>query len=412
MNIGIVTTWAETGAGHVSKAYETALEGEHNIYIYARGAHSAEKNPIWNKPNVTWAPYHPCSTGTFEKHFTRWVKRYSINTILFNEQRHWGTVVVARKLGILIGAYVDYYTADTVPFFNLYDFLICNTKRHYSVFKNHPQSCYCPWGTQVYLYQPKPSEKKRPITFLVSAGMSGGHARTQPWMDRKGTGLAMRVFQRVTGDCKLIVLSQIPLSDCPTEWQEAVDNDCRIEFLVGTFNPVPYELGDVYVYPSRLDGIGLSLPEALSCGLPAITTNCPPMNEFVEEGRNGMLLDVNELHGRPDGYYWPEAICNEDSLAEAFQYYVQHPEQAFSQGVNARLYAENKLFWGKNSAFLSEWVVKQSKLTEWPGIDFKFIESAALKYDRARNPTPLQSILLSIKSLLHYMTIRLTGKNK
>lgn len=409
MNIGIVTTWAETGAGHVSKAYEQALQGEHSIYIYARGAHTAVLDPKWNRPNVTWAPYHPCSTGTFKKHFSKWVKQNSIELILFNEQRHWGTIVVARNLGLIIGAYVDYYTADTVPFFNLYDFLICNTKRHYSVFKDHPQSCYCPWGTQVHLYKPRPYREDRPITFIISAGNSGSVASIQPWMDRKGVDLSMRVFQKVTGSCKLIILSQVSLANCPQTWQEAVINDNRIEFIVDTFNPVPYHLGDVYVYPSRLDGIGLTLPEALSCGMPAITTNCPPMNEFVVEGLNGMLVDVREFHGRPDGYYWPEAICDEDSLAEAFQYYIQHPEQVFSQGLNSRLFAEENLSWEKNSTHLSEWVGKRKRLTERTGIDYKLIEFAALKYDRARNPTPLQSTLLSIKSLLLYMKTSITG---
>jgi len=341
-------------------------------------------------------------------HFCRWVKRYSIDTLIFNEQRHWGTVVVARRLGVLVGAYVDYYTADTVPFFDLYDFLICNTRRHYSVFNNHPQSCYCPWGTHVHLYQPQPTSKERPVTFIISAGMSGGNARVHPWMDRRGVGLAMRVFQRVKGDCKLIVLSQIPLSECPQDWKNAVNNDHRIEFVVGTFNPVPYYLGDVYVYPSRLDGIGLTLPEALSSGIPVITTNCPPMNEFVEEGRNGKLIDVKEFHGRPDGYYWPEAICDEDSLAEAFQYYIRHPKQAISQGLTARLQAEQNLSWERNSAFLTAWLGKQKKLNKRSGIDTKLTESAALKYDRARNPTPLQLTLLGVKSLFLYIITKLT----
>jgi len=409
MNIGIVTTWAETGAGHVSRAYQQAFEGEHVVYIYARGAQSTRNDPLWDLPNVTWAPYHPCSTGIFEKHFAKWVKRYSIDALLFNEQRYWRTVVVARKLGVLIGAYVDYYTADTVGFFNLYDFLISNTKRHYMVFKDHPQSCYCPWGTQLHIYKPQPPKKTRPVTFIISAGMSGAYARTQSWMDRKGVGLSMRVFQRVHGDSRLIVLSQIPLSECPYDWQQAVINDRRIDFLVGTFNPVPYTLGDVYVYPSRLDGIGLTLPEALSCGLPAITTNCPPMNEFVEDGRSGKLIDVTEFHSRPDGYYWAEAICDEESLYNAFQYYVHHPDIVLSQGANARLLAEEKLSWEINSAFLSEWIRKQVKLTQRTGVDLKHLESSALKYDWVKNATPIQSMLLSARSLLHYMSKRITG---
>ena len=55
--------------------------------------------------------------------------------------------------------------------------------------------------------------------------------------------------------------------------------------------PAPglYHLGDVYVYPSRLDGVGLTVGEALACGLPVITTENGPMDEFVEDGFNGRL---------------------------------------------------------------------------------------------------------------------------
>jgi hypothetical protein len=114
------------------------------------------------------------------------------------------------------------------------------------------------------------------------------------------------------------------------------------------------------------------------------------------------------LHGRPDGYYWPEAICDEDSLAEAFQYYIQHPDQVFYQGVNARLYAQNNLNWQKNSHFLSGWIGSTKKLKNIPNIDLMLIETVALKYDRSRNATPLQKTFQGIKSLLIYMKTRIS----
>ena len=402
MNIGIVTTWFASGAGNVSKNYERALENKHQVFIYARGGVVAKEYPEWNQHNVTWAAPHPCITGIYAGDFTRWIEQNSINVVLFNEQRHWAAVILARKLGVLVGAYVDYYTADTLPLFGLFDFLVCNTRRHYGVFNTHPQCCFIPWGTQIDAFIPVETKNRRPITFITSAGWSGRYASSSPWMDRRGTGIILKNLKKVMSDCRLVVLSQVPLIECPDEWQYAVKEDSRIEFIEGTFEPTPYSLGDVYVYPSKLDGIGLTLPEALSCGLPAIVTDSAPMNEFVINGENGILVQVKEHHARPDGYYWPETICDDDSFVEALNFYIQNPEMVRQHGKNARELAEKHLSWSKNAEFLGDWIADQKKLTDRNDVCIKQLEVKAKQYDRRYNPTPLENIL---KSLLVYWRI-------
>ena len=390
MNIGLVTQWFASGAGHVSRSYAEVLSKTHRVFIYARGNPTLHGEPGWDGPEVTWAPPHPCSTGIHATHFTRWATNRAIDAVLFNEQRHWSGVVVAKRLGLLTGAYVDYYTQSSVPLFDLYDFLVCNTRRHYSVFSRHPQCCFVPWGTSSTANPPTPERAARPLTFILSSGWGGRYAQGQPWMDRRGAGLAMRVFRRVPGNCRLIVYSQVPLSECPPEWQAAVESDPRIDFRAGTFSPFPYWEGDVYVYPTRLDGIGLTLPEALSSGLPAITTDSAPMNEFVRHGENGMLVAVQRFCARPDGYYWPESLCDEDSLTEAMRAYVGQPELARVHGARAREVAERDLVWEKNAANLGDWITAQERLN----VDMADFARRCARYDRAQCPTPWERILL------------------
>jgi glycosyltransferase involved in cell wall biosynthesis len=301
-----------------------------------------------------------------------------------------------------MGAYIDYYTADTVPFFDLYDFLICNTKRHYQVFRNHPNSLYLPWGTDIETYKPKLSRHSVIPTFIVSAGSSGANARVHSWMDRRGAGIAMRAFTRAKGDSKLIVFSQTPLDNCPTEWKVIVENDNRIEFVCGSFNPVPYSRGHVLIYPSRLDGIGLTVPEALSTGLPVIASNSPPMSEFVKHDWNGYLVDIHEYRGRPDGYYWPECICDEDSLIKAIQFYINTPSDIVRQSLNARSGAELELSWEKNAQKLSGWISDQVLVKLQRDGSMNDLEIRALKYDRIKNPNPIESFLISIKAMLTF----------
>ena len=346
MNIGIVTTWFPAGAGYVSKAYRDVLEKEHKVLIYARGGKIMKGDTLWDDEKITWAPVY--ANGINTKHLLKWAKINKIDILFFNEQRYWKPVFAAKKSGICIGCYIDYYTQLSVKAFGIYDFLVCNTQRHYKVFNWHPQCFYIPWGTNIERFKPKYEQKSKKLTFIMNLGWGGTYD-----VDRKGFLLAIDAFKKVRGDCKLLIYSQVELTKCLDIWKESVENDKRIDFISGTFDPFPYPNGDVYVYPSRLDGIGLSLPEALSCGLPAITTDCAPMNEFVQSEINGQLVKVEKYLGRNDGYYWAESICNVDSLSEAMQMYLNDENLVYEQKRNARSNAEKSLNWVNNSKDLS-----------------------------------------------------------
>jgi len=76
MNIGIVTTWFERGAGYVSKQFEDVLSIKHNVKIYARGGEKyAIGNPQWDKDNVTWGKriFSPFADTAIDKRdFIKW----------------------------------------------------------------------------------------------------------------------------------------------------------------------------------------------------------------------------------------------------------------------------------------------------------------------------------------------------
>ena len=47
----------------------------------------------------------------------------------------------------------------------------------------------------------------------------------------------------------------------------------------------------VCLSPSRWEGLGLPLYEAVAFGMPSITNDSPPMNEIVIDGVNGVCVD-------------------------------------------------------------------------------------------------------------------------
>jgi glycosyltransferase involved in cell wall biosynthesis len=81
-----------------------------------------------------------------------------------------------------------------------------------------------------------------------------------------------------------------------------------------------YGLFDVFVLPSKREGISNTLLEAQSCGLPVIATDVGGTPEIVAHGRAGMLV--------PPG--------NVQAMAEAILRYVEEPALMRRQGLAAR----------------------------------------------------------------------------
>ena len=280
------------------------------------------------------------------------LEQNDIEVIITNEDQSFDLAKRAKRLGYIVGTYVDYYTKNTIKQFETYDFILCNTKRHYSVFRNYDNCYYIPWGTDIDTFKTKPGLKRETndntVVFFHSAGVGGMNLR-------KGTDLVLKSFLNVTGNAKLIIQSIVPISRYGKEVIDIIKRDNRIQFIEKIVTaPGLYHLGDVFVYPSRLEGIGLCIPEALACGLPVITTDNAPMNEFVEHGVNGSLVRVNKTIMRPDGYYWPEKIVDLDCLTRAMQLYVDDRSLLYLQKKRARESAENKLDWMKNASDLSD----------------------------------------------------------
>jgi glycosyltransferase involved in cell wall biosynthesis len=399
LNIGIVTTWFERGAALVSRAYFDALKDNHKVFVYARGGERYSRgDPKWDRPYVTWGKV---AGGYMDNainwdDFQSWIDRNRIELIIFNEQQRWDTIVKALKLNIVLGAYVDYYTVETYRFFWLYDFLLCNTKRHYELFKDHPCAIYIPWGTDLEVFKPRPRvQREREVVFFHSCGLS-------PY--RKGTDIVVKAFRSVSGNARLVIHSQSSLQ-FQSSILSAVSNDARItpiEKEVGA--PGLYYLGDVYVYPSRLDGIGLTIAEALASGLPVITTNAPPMNEFLVEDFNGKLVDVADSFRRSDAYYWPMTVCDERRLTQAMQFFVDNISDIGRFQLHARQYAEANLDWKKNSKLLAN---KIEYLSHQKRFDDELVQ-AVMRYDRFRIHHPPLLIPprgLRLRLLMHKLGI-------
>lgn len=350
LNVGFVTTWFDRGAAQVSKQYLELLKDEQdvNYFVYARGGEkNGRGNDNWDHDYVTWADKIslPFPMAIDKYNFIKWLKSKKIDIVIFNEQQWVLPVIWAREFGCKTICYVDYYTEDTLKDFQIYNCLLCNTKRHYNLFKeHHDEVYYLPWGVDLLTLSDENIQNSNDrITFFHSCGYSP---------DRKGTQVLLEAFDRALfADDHLVIHTQIDLKLKMPDMKLVIDRLLSEDKLTVYSGDVPfpglYKLGDIYVYPTKLEGIGLTIAEALVMGLPTIVPDCPPMNEFVTDPELGGLVKVSKLVSRADGYYWPQCLVSSNDLAQVMLQQRQRFDKAKTKVLTATV-ARERFNWNLN----------------------------------------------------------------
>ncbi len=109
----------------------------------------------------------------------------------------------------------------------------------------------------------------------------GYHGRIAPEKDLKTLG---RAFVRLKNTILLIVGRGVPEIERSLQRRDVI--------LVGAQdNVVPYlQAMDVYAFTSLTETTSLSVLEAMSCGLPVVSTNVGYVADYIEPGVNGLLI--------------------------------------------------------------------------------------------------------------------------
>ena len=220
------------------------------------------------------------------------------------------------------------------------------------------------------MFTDKYREPSDVLRFLTSVGMNP---------DRKGLDLTVKAFIDFTNENKaevqLIIHSQSDVNEFLKERLSLVEhkmfqkllNEQKIRVIIETVSaPGLYHLGDVYVYPSRLDGIGLTIAEALSSGMPVIVPNEPPMNEYL--CKYSKAVNVQRRFARYDGYYWESNESSIKSISDAFLSYYKNREDILNIQGETRRYALSALSWSSRT----------------PAIESVFTDSEVMPYSKKR----------------------------
>ena len=339
LNVGFISIWFERGQSYVTKVIRDAFATQHETFLFARtggvnGQPMLEISGIWDIPNLTVWPRYDIPGNVI----VQWIRDNNLDAVILNEEYDWKLVKAIKSTGVKVMTYLDYYKEDWKGNMGLYDAVLCSTKRTFNLVKDVCRAYYMGWGVDTDLFR-LPSQKPE-FTFFHNAGWLGINFR-------KMTPAAITAFDaisKVMPHVSLFVHSQAKLELLPPIIVDIVHNNPRIVYHEETL-PAPglYYKGKIMVFPTKLEGLGLPLFEALSCGLPVITTNAPPMNEFIRDGYNGSLVNVAFRSTRDDNVAFPEEIVDMTDLA------VKMARMAYDENMlnvisrNARRYAEEVL---------------------------------------------------------------------
>ena len=126
------------------------------------------------------------------------------------------------------------------------------------------------------------------------------------------------------------------------QWQICIPNH-RMNTLEQLRDEV-YYVSDMFLFPSRGEGWGLPLMEALACGIPAICTTISAMSEYIKENYPDVLkLQDTKLDVVYDPYWFKEKIesrlwytINVDELESKISWALNHQEEVKQLGPICR----------------------------------------------------------------------------
>jgi len=119
----------------------------------------------------------------------------------------------------------------------------------------------------------------------------------------KGIDVLIEAFERFSEkkNIKLVIIGEGSFKD---RLIDLVSNKqwCEKVFFVGSQNNVPDWLSafDIYIQPSRAEGLSLAVIEALSVGIPVIATDVGGTNELLDGGKSGVLISKGSAEAIAD----------------------------------------------------------------------------------------------------------------
>lgn len=358
LRLGLVTAWAECGMGYLAKNWVHTFNKnldrlDYQIYSRAVPAFTPFR---WKGGNVIDGPE---SMAIDHPHFWGWVESFKPDVILFQDQNLYGSsdmqeeTARLRKMGIRTVNYPDWVKwSDLEKFRGLYDATLAHVRRNYHWFADIgvENPVYIPWGVILKNFPFVERKPTKRVTFYINLGtgtLRKGYPLIPDALKRMEGNFIQRIFSPKQYDYKFIATAvENSAHRVKKSFMKAFSANPRCELKFETADNETgglFALGDVYIYPTVKEGVGLTITEALSTGMPVVTTNYPTMNEWFDDGTAGRFIRTRKV--KRGSMPTHKAYADVNHLAAIMEDYILHPEQISGQSRNARQLVEQKYNW-------------------------------------------------------------------
>ena len=191
-----------------------------------------------------------------------------------------------------------------------------------------------PWGIDLKKFKPEkyPPANEKKFTLLSTRG----------WEPIYGVDVLARAFVKATKQYDQLNLIMLGSGSLANQIRGIFKRGGVMEKVIfpGQVSqrdlPRYYQMADVYVSASHVDGSSISLMEALACGRPAIVSDIPGNREWIEPGVHGWIFKNGDS----------------DELCKVILGAIDQRGKLGGMGKSARLQAETKADWDKNFPYL------------------------------------------------------------
>ena len=175
---------------------------------------------------------------------------------------------------------------------------------------------------------------KRQATATISVDFVQNHGYRLISLGRlvpqKGYDRLLPILKRLHNEgimFSMVILGEGPerpnLEKMIHEW----DMDKYVKLLGFSPNPYPYlAASDLFVCPSRSEGYSTAVTESLILGVPVLTTNCSGMNELLDGGKYGYIVDNQD----EAIYSSLKELLSDPSLLKKYSDAVEYASSCFS----------------------------------------------------------------------------------
>jgi glycosyltransferase involved in cell wall biosynthesis len=177
------------------------------------------------------------------------------------------------------------------------------------------------------------------------------------WLDRKGIHYLADAFASLAASSPDI---QLTIAGCiitekevkayfPVEFHNRIS---VVPFLARDAMPALYVSHDIFVFPSLVEGMPLTLLEAMAGAMPVVTTNACGMADLIEDERNGLLVPaadagalssaIDRLRNSPEMRRNLGRCAQESARGYQWNRIARQLERIFQLAVDSRRQAKSR----------------------------------------------------------------------